>query len=305
MPKDWPLASKQNPCPVCGGSDWLCRFGDMKILCMREPSAHSSKDGGWYHDYDGANKPVARDTQPVKYVPIVKIECAQYAKELWHQTSPMQIQELSLALGVSVNSLDTLQACYSARDKAYAFPMRDADDNIIGIRLRNDKGEKWAVKGSRQGLFVPRCNIPKLVYLCEGPTSTAAALTLGFYAIGRPNCNSGDDLVKATLKRLGIYRAVIVADNDEKEKWKCLECGMMEDNPLKCAIPFVCDDCNMELKMFKLTPGLTGALKLKKYLGISSVIWMPEQKDIRKFLNDGGTKAMIESQIKGMIWTKK
>lgn len=273
MPKDWPLASKQNPCPVCGGSDWLCRFGDVKILCMREPSNHPSKDGGWYHDYDGIQKPVTKDFQPIKYTKIETMDCELYAKELWHKTSPMQIQELSLELGVSANSLDRLQACYSHKDKAYAFPMRDGDDSIIGIRLRNDKAEKWAVKGSRQGLFVPRCETQKLVYLCEGPTSTAAALTLGFYAIGRPNCNSGDDLVKATLKRLGIYRAVIVADNDEKENG--------------------------------LTPGLTGALKLKKYLGISSVIWMPEQKDIRKFLNDGGTKAMIESQIKGMIWTKK
>ncbi len=188
--------------------------------------------------------------------------------------------ELAHELGVSCESLDALQVEWSELSSAWAFPMFDGAGQMIGIRLRNAQGQKWAVTGSRQGIFLPsnlvtNGNHPKIAFLPEGPTDTAALLTLGFCAIGRPTCNSGNDLIAQTLKRLGIYRVVVVSDNDS-------------------------------IKVTGQRPGIEGAMKLKKELKLSSVIWMPPApiKDVREYLNKGGTKQMIESDIRCKVWTK-
>jgi len=62
---------------------------------------------------------------------------------------------------------------------------------IIGIRRRLPNGRKISLTSSKTGLFIPADLSPEgLLLICEGPTDTAAALDLGFAAIGRPNCNS-------------------------------------------------------------------------------------------------------------------
>ena len=153
--------------------------------------------------------------------------------------------------------------------------MKNGAGNIVGIRLRKADGFKWAVTGSRQGIFIPNSDPQKIAYLPEGPTDTAAMLTMGLFAIGRPSCNSGNEYIKEALKRLHISRVVVVADNDE-------------------------------IKAGNRRPGLEGAIKLKRFLGLPSVIWMPPSpiKDVREFLGKGGTKQMIESEIKNKVWSR-
>jgi hypothetical protein len=57
--------------------------------------------------------------------------------------------------------------------------MNDGKRSVIGIRLRNDLGRKWAVTGSRQGLFLPGPHPGQTVLIVEGPTDAAAAVDLG------------------------------------------------------------------------------------------------------------------------------
>lgn len=269
----WAHATKLNPCPICGKDDY-CTFGDRAMLCQRVESKWPALKGGWYHYY-GESRP--------EYIPQAKaapksIDAKKMLTE-WNTNGPMIdcVPFRAGEIGVSTESLKNLGTVYSFKHNALAFPMSDGGGKYIGIRLRNSAGFKWAVPGSRQGIFIPNCLMheTKICYLPEGPTDTAALLTMGLFAIGRPTCNSGNDHIKVALKRLGIYRAVIIADNDE-------------------------------LKATGNRPGLDGARKLKKELGLASVIWMPPSplKDVRQFLNKGGTRQMIESEIKNKIWSK-
>ena len=272
----WQHATKENPCVVCGKPDW-CSFGHRAMLCQRVESKFPHSKGGWFHWY-GESKP--------EYIPQPKaaparINAAQMIKR-WSACGPTidTLQFESERLGVTKDSLISLGACYAHEKKAYAFPMSDGLGGYIGIRLRNAQGFKWAVPGSRQGIFLPvvpaDSQLPRIAYLPEGPTDTAACLTLGLFAIGRPTCNSGNEFIAQALRRLQIYRVVIVADNDEQ-------------------------------KINGKRPGLEGAIKLKKELGLNSVIWMPPApiKDVREFVNKGGTRQMIESEIKNKIWSKQ
>jgi len=102
--------------------------------------------------------------------------------------------------------------------KAFTFPMSNDFSQIIGIRRRFPNGQKVSLKGSKTGLFIP-CDLPAggLLLLCEGPSDTAAALDLGFAAVGRPNSNSRTDMVLRFAKGRDI---VVVGDNDKDDAGK-------------------------------------------------------------------------------------
>jgi hypothetical protein len=281
----WPKFTRENPCPACQHWDWTCRRGDKGYVCMRVQSAYPMRDGGWFHPFDDA-KPVPPPPPRRRHRPPPTLDAAALLAEWASETTEDDLDGLAMSLGVSVDSVRALGAVrafwraglwslerFPAR--GWGFPMRDGAGNIIGIRVRSDDGRKWAVTGSRGGLFIP--DQPgnfrgSHVMLPEGPTSTAAALTLGYFAIGRPSCNAGGDMVRECLHRLGIYCAVIVADNDDKPNG--------------------------------LRPGLQGAEKLASEIGVRSVIWSPQTKDIRDYLRLGGTRDGIESDLKNFVWRK-
>lgn len=191
------------------------------------------------------------------------------------------LQTLGQRLGVSPEALSSLGACWAPAHRAWAFPMRNERGHIVGIRLRNDNGQKWAVKGSQQGLFIPNESFaPTMSPWClvvEGPTSAAAALTLGVYPIGRASCAHGAEQLKVTFKRLGIRRVVICADFDPRRK----------------------PDTGVEW-----SPGIESAVRLGSKLNVPYVVWVPPVKDIRLFLQRGGTRALIEACVKDMVWKR-
>jgi hypothetical protein len=87
---------------------------------------------------------------------------------------------------------------------------------VVGIRLRTDSGFKFAVAGSKQGLFSPAdLRVHDHLLVAEGPTDTAALLDLGSSAIGRPSCTGGTGLLVALVGRFRPASAVVVADADE------------------------------------------------------------------------------------------
>ena len=272
----WPHASAKNPCPVCGKTDW-CSFGDKAVLCQRIESNRPHPKGGWYHPYGEKSNLQVTNLPKARPAP-TPIQAVSMMRSIVESTHDASYHVYAQKLGVSYGSLKQLGCGYSARHSAWAFPMSDGADNYIGIRLRNDNG-KWAVPGGQNGLFVPNCEPQSPVYLPEGPTSTAAVLSMGLFAIGRPNNKCGAAMIMTALKTLGIYRAVIMAENDELKM-----VGSKEERA-----------------------GSAGAFKLKRDLaGIASCIWWPPApiKDAREFYQKGGTKEMIESEIKSKIWTK-
>jgi hypothetical protein len=275
MSKIWPHFTKQNPCLACGGSDWCCRAGEKKFLCMRIQSDHPAKDGGFYHEYSG-KKPVY--IPPKRSAPKVGMDFDAMMKRYNFSSC----EKLALTLGVNEKSLFDLNVFWLAEYDSWAIPMRDGDNKIIGIHLRCEDGSKKAVVSSRNGLFIPQINPQKVAFICEGASNTTALLTMGFYAIGRPSCNSGGELLKVALKRLGVSRIVIVADNDT-----------IKSSP--------------DGRTFR--PGQDGSKKLKKELGLMSVIFTTPNpvKDVRQLLQKLGVESArnyIQNSVNQKIWTK-
>lgn len=187
-------------------------------------------------------------------------------ESLWNrwqrQTDAQHLDGFAMSIDVDTEALKSIGCAWNGR--AWAFPMKDARGKMIGIRLRAENGSKWAVTGSRQGLFYPDLSEAKTLYLVEGPTDLAAALTLGLDAFARPACLGQEQLILDYARRAN--RLVIISDNDE--------------------------------------PGLRGAARLQGMLPMMSCLFVPPAKDLREFVSFGGTKELIESSLRDLVWTR-
>ena len=182
----------------------------------------------------------------------------------WLAATPASaLADLAASLGLSVPSLAAVGAAWAAPHAAWAFPMCDGYGNVVGIRLRNEHG-KFAVRGSRQGIFLATVPAQKTLFVCEGPTDTAAAVALGLFAVGRPNCCCGGPEIKVYARGHVVARVVVVSDNDK--------------------------------------PGLDGARKVGAELKLPFAIYVPPAKDLREFVRLGGTRAMIENTLNNTVW---
>jgi len=213
--------TKQTPCPVCGKPDWCLVAGDgSTAICARvkEGSTKRCGDAGYLHVLVDRPKgrqrrlqrtsTVGQDDRPDRDFTALQ---QQYSRQIKDE----QLNGLSQQLGVSAQSLKQLRIGFDGQ--AYTFPMSDSQGRIIGMRRRFPDGRKISLTGSKTGLFIPMglAGTEPLI-MCEGPTDTAAALDLGFDAIGRPNCNSRIEMtVKAARGRSEI---VIISDNDPAGK---------------------------------------------------------------------------------------
>ena len=262
----WNRVSRTARCPICQHDSW-CLVNSDAVLCMRVPCEHSyalkSGETGWIHRLDG--KPVGDYTsRKVKEPPT--INPTRILATWRNQMEPGWLEQAARNLGVSCASLERLRACWSPDYRAMAFPMYNGTGSIVGIRLRAVDGSKFAVPGSHQGIFLPAMDAQPTVLILEGPTDTAAALTLGYYAIGRPSCSGGSTEIVHAIKRFDIKHAIIIADND--------------------------------------IPGLEGARNLSGCLPIHSCIAVLPCKDLREFIACGGTRDTLDSLLKGFLWSE-
>jgi len=202
---------------VCAVSktDW-CTFSENgDACCMRVQSDFPMKNGGYLHKAgDSMLNATQRNMLPM---PESKptINASKIMRDYDAQTTQKMRREYAVQIGVDEMAIEIMKACWVERD-VWAWPMRDADGKCCGIRLRSDTA-KWSVKGSKAGLFLPiwKQEPGWDAMICEGPTDTAAALMMGYYAIGRQSCMGQVDLIKATLKRLKFSKVIIMSDNDE------------------------------------------------------------------------------------------
>lgn len=264
---NWMRVNKSNPCPQCGKDSWCCVTDDGgAILCMRVQSCRQkilkSGEVGWIHKTGQASDKKAYVPRKKEEVPLLDCDCLM---KMWaHKTDPLWVDALSNQLGVTPQSLRDLKVAWSGENQAWAFPMRNGYGSVVGIRLRSEDGSKFAVKGSKQGLFLPYSKPHKTAYIVEGPTDCAAGLSMGLYAIGRPSCGGGVLDLKDGLPRLGVGRLVVIADNDG--------------------------------------PGLAGAEALVKIIPMPCCLLTLPTKDIRGFVQSGGTSALLESMVNGTRW---
>lgn len=194
---------------------------------------------------------------------------AQAIWQRWFDATDFQhLDGLGMSLGVDTDALRAIGCAWAPPHSAWSFPMKDATGKVIGIRLRNEDGHKWAVKGSKSGLFIPSEHHVSdgTLHLVEGVTDLAAAMTIGLYAIGRAACLGQENLILDFIRMQKVRRLVILADLDD--------------------------------------PGIRGARKLQDMLPIPSVMTLLPAKDVREFVNNGGTPNMIQSIVKDLVWSR-
>lgn len=257
-------------CPVCQKNSWCLVAEDgTAAICARveSPKPVGNKGAGWLHRLSDTPieprfRPKRRkvdQTPPPDFSKLVP-QCEARLKDM---------SKLCNRLGVSEESLRRLNVGWNG--KCYTFPMRDGWHRFVGIRLRSRTG-KFAVRGSKNALFWPigvGANSKNILFICEGPTDTAAMLDLGFDAIGRASCNTGKDYI---IQAISDYdrQVVIMADKDEPKK--------RPDGSINY-------------------PGIEGAMKLaeeiKPVVRSVRVIKPPKHKDMRAWLQAGATKAKV------------
>jgi hypothetical protein len=224
----WQRVSRHRPCPVCEKPDWCLFAGDPAspdaVICTRIESPKRCGESGWLHVLrdDGPTwAPWRRSIQIAihKMDAAPTIDFTEFATAAWAAAPPMAVERLAGSLSVSVSSLNSLDIGWSAKHRAWSFPMRDASGVVLGIRLRLPGGKKISVKGGREGLFVPTLAADHspltTLLIAEGPTDTAALLDLGFDAVGRPSCTGGVKLLVDLVRKWKPTGVVIVADADE------------------------------------------------------------------------------------------
>jgi hypothetical protein len=208
--------SKTNLCPVCGKSDWCLVAEDgTAAICQRiqEGSKKRCGDAGWLHVLSNRHNRHNRHIKRRFSLPLAEEpkDLGQLSRQYQQQLIGEKLNWLSVKLGISTKSLKRLRVGWDC--EAYTFPMSNAESQIIGIRRRFPDGRKVSMIGSKTGLFIPIDLSSKgLLLICEGPTDTAAALDLGFAAIGRPNCNSKVNMTAEIVKGRDV---VIIGDNDD------------------------------------------------------------------------------------------
>jgi 5S rRNA maturation endonuclease (ribonuclease M5) len=264
---NWPRVNRHRPCAICGKPDW-CNFNERGSGCMRVESPVQMRNGGWWHPND-SHIARARYVPPAKSVHVTTlIDCDALLRK-WRGSQKCQIEPFAATLGVSPDALRALGCVWVGEHRAFAFPMVDAGRRVIGIRLRNERSDKWAVKGSRSGLFMNQNMISgttkdryNVCLIVEGPTDTATAIDLGFAVIGRPACLGCEDMIVQVAKQYPRGRLFIIADSD--------------------------------------VPGQRGAVKLQEKLRKAKIVTLPA-KDLRQYVQLGGTKKLLNDILQSSV----
>jgi hypothetical protein len=220
----WQRVTKRRPCPVCGRHDWCMFTGDAgsptAVICARIESLKRCGEGGWLHTlrHDGPTWAPWRRTIPAAVQKMRgpdRLDFGKLAADFRAAVDPERLIRFAGHLGVTHESLLWLGIGWASWHRAWSFPMTDYDENVLGIRLRRPDGRKLSVRGGKEGLFrVNGLSRGGRLLIAEGPTDTAALLSLGFDAVGRPSCTGGVKLLVDLVRRLTAAEVVIVADGD-------------------------------------------------------------------------------------------
>lgn len=274
---EWRRVNRETPCPICGRPDW-CRIGTRYVHCMRIESPKPAKNAGWYHPLDAS---VASALPPPEKAKPRKTDAELHRMfradlERWSKLGDAKVLELAAILGVNADCLKSLHVTWTGY--CWATPERTPEGMIVGLATRSIDGQKWMMTDSRHGLVFP-ADLPRHrdepILLVEGMSDTAAAMTIGISAVGRPNNQTGG---KMLAKLLANWRGRIVVMGEYD--WR-------EPKPIPGRQPHPVD-CQGCMQCF---PGKYGAMviakELRKTLKPPVSIRMPPggSKDLRTFTN--------------------
>jgi len=262
-------------CPICGKSDGcLVRKTGELVICVHTPS-DIRWDIGYAHILDEADagEIVAnmekREPTPPK---IYHIDFNKRHDIFRASLTRGKRRSLAASLGVSLTAINELDVGWSSVSESFMFPISGSMGKIIGIQHRMKDGKKPVMKGSKLGVFLPRCFncFPNTsVFVCEGASDTMAALDLGLNAIGRFSCNTSGDYIADITINMVVY---IISDHGAPgEEGAAVLCERLKDT-------------TVQSKVIHL-PYCTGTIKdlrsLKKvYGGLSCLRWILKQCNV-------------------------
>lgn len=149
-------------------------------------------------------------SRPAPQVPLERFaeECEKHQKaatEDW-------LTDLANSLSVHPTSLKLLRCGHHQAIQCACFPMVNEIEQICGLRYRWPDGQKRARTGSKAGIFIPTTPAGTVLWICEGPTDTAALISLGIWAIGLPAARQSIDLAHAYVQQYRPQAVVAVSD---------------------------------------------------------------------------------------------
>ncbi len=267
----WARVRPDHPCQICGKPDWCLIAPDGgAAICARVESSKRCGEAGWLHRLrDDPWRLARRFVRSISLAPTLpaRTDLAAMAIACQAAMRPEGLNQLAGDLGLSTDSLSQLNIGWSSQYRAWTFPMVDASGAVLGIRLRRPNGFKFAVRGSKEGLFIPKQSetdqSPLLI--AEGITDVAALWDMGFrHIVGRPSCTGGVRLLCDLVRRRRRPEVVIIADRD--------------------------------------TPGERGAENLASVLlayspGVNIIMPPDGIKDARAWLQAGGTRRDVQQAI--------
>lgn len=220
---------KGRPCPVCHKIDWcLVELGTggepVAAVCPRVISARPWGQAGYLHDLRAGQPRHRASRGPLTIEPQRRFDAI--ADDLYRRADAAMIHATASDLGVAEHALvrlrigvargnDLARLGLRGCDHAVTFPMTNHRGHVIGVRVRLAGGGKLCVKGSTVGLFVPRNLVGTgTVYIAEGESDTAALLTMGVEAFGRPGALLCQTLCAKLARACSMTDVVIVADGD-------------------------------------------------------------------------------------------
>lgn len=202
---------------------------------------------------DDGHQAVSAPHRPIPTAPPPPVlDCDRLQRRYEHDLTTERLERLANKTGLASWSLAFLGLGWSHGHWSYTFPMRDNLGQIRGFRLRKPDGSKLAIRGSREGLFIPMPIVKhpdRTILVAEGPSDTAALMQMGYETIGRPSCSGA---MKMAADYLDGYPTVIVSDKDSpgRRGAKAL-CEMLRGRvpSLKVIEPIVGDDAREWLQL--------------------------------------------------------
>ena len=223
----WIRVSRRLVCPICGRPDWCLVTEDgTAAICPRVESAKRCGDAGWLHrlvDCPAQRQKLNPWRIPLHKEPNARPEEVAALSRRFQATADKcgVINRLAAELGLSPRSLIRFGVGWSLWDGFSSWPMLDHLGWVVGINRRFADGSKKIIAGHRAGLYIPAdmpqdlARVEGMLILTEGATDAAAALDLGFWAVGRFSCTHGTELLVRLVSRTKPARLVLVGDADE------------------------------------------------------------------------------------------
>jgi hypothetical protein len=242
---DWLRVDRRNKCSVCGHDSWCTYSAERNIaICPRRREGSMGEVWSWEgdnkisfvgfkHKLDRTKPIVTGDIPNTPAAPIVRNDTLRGYQRDNMRDCELMLKYQAKVLGVTYESL--LELCAgidfaygkkttdgevewirsNRRDPAVlTFPMVKPGTGIVGIRKRHLNGKKFSEKGSRGGVIVQRrYTDDPLCLVVEGPSDAAAAITLGFDVIARPQALGCEKWLADSLVGLGKTDVFIWTDN--------------------------------------------------------------------------------------------